>query len=167
MSKAGSPSPKIRPVVSSFISTGHVGTSTFRVALFKRSRENHVYPGRWAACFGSLRDSDKTPLQGAIREIREETGLELSSADCMRHGMPLELVDEEIGTRWQIWPFVFSPLSFKSGEDMMQAIVLNEEHSEVQLFSMEELDEIDTVDGLPNTLRRVCADASVERAAEP
>ena len=66
---------KRRRVVSSFICTGDPLSDSFRVSVFKRSVKVRNYPGKWAACSGSVEDTDPSPLRAALRELHEETGL--------------------------------------------------------------------------------------------
>jgi 8-oxo-dGTP pyrophosphatase MutT (NUDIX family) len=124
----------IRRVVSSFLTTGGPHTSSFRVALFRRSENVKNYPGLWAACSGSIEDSDASPRAAALREVREETGLEEGELELLgmgastdtagriegghegdavgerndeEDGVVWNLIDEKLGVRWQIWGFVW------------------------------------------------------------
>ena len=48
------------------------------VLLLKRASHKRVYPGLYNGVGGHL-ERDEDPLTGAVREIQEETGLELAS----------------------------------------------------------------------------------------
>lgn len=48
------------------------------VLLLKRALNRRVYPGKYNGVGGHL-ERDEDPLQGAVREIREETGLEVDN----------------------------------------------------------------------------------------
>ncbi len=49
------------------------------VLLLKRAAHKRVYPGRYNGLGGHL-ERDEDPLTGAIREVREETGLAVTQA---------------------------------------------------------------------------------------
>src|SRR5574337_1284227 len=46
------------------------------ILLLKRSTHKRIYPGRYNGVGGHI-ERDEDPLTGAIREMREETGLDL------------------------------------------------------------------------------------------
>ncbi len=49
--------------------------------LTKRHPEKDVYPGFWEASAGGSAVSGESPLQCAVRELREETGIQISQDD--------------------------------------------------------------------------------------
>jgi 8-oxo-dGTP diphosphatase len=53
-------------------------TSGDDILLLKRGEHKRIYPGRYNGVGGHV-ERDEDPLSGAIREIREETGLEVAN----------------------------------------------------------------------------------------
>ncbi len=51
--------------------------------LTKRSMEKDVYPGYWEASAGGSAKSGEEPIQAAVREFREETGLDADSMELV------------------------------------------------------------------------------------
>ena len=87
------------PVVTVFLR--HDGD----VLLLRRSDEVGSYSGRWGAVAGH---AEGDPDGAAHEEIREETALDPES-DVMlvRRGESFEVVDDELGTRWVVHPYLF------------------------------------------------------------
>lgn len=56
--------------------------------------ERAAHPGFWQSVTGSL-DSGETPIEAAVREVAEETGITCTSAD---------LVDWRLSNRFEIFP---------------------------------------------------------------
>lgn len=54
-------------------------TETQKFLLMRRSEENEYYQGVWQFPGGKL--EDETPEEGALRELKEETGLEGNSVN--------------------------------------------------------------------------------------
>ncbi|MCJ1438972.1 Initiation factor 2B-like protein [Xylographa pallens] len=154
------PSPRPRSVVSSFLCTGTEGTPTFRISLFKRSAAVRVYQHLWAACSGSIDPSDASPLAAAQREILEETGLAPPAIELLRAGASYEILDEELDTRWTIWPFAWvlkgeDGERVGSGEEGRAMVRLDWEHTDVRFVRPEEVEGMRTVAHLEWSLRRV------------
>ena len=156
-----------RRVVSSFLVHGTPGTSDFRVSVFKRSTAVRTYKGKWAACSGSVDTSDISPLRAALRELEEETGLrEDQLVRVGNGGRPLadreeglddedvrfELRDDAIRILWEVWPFCWRVLDRDGSQlglrEAQNRIVLNWENDEMRWVSLEEMQELETVENL-------------------
>lgn len=87
------------PVVTVFLR--HRGD----VLLLRRSDEMGSYPGQWGAVAGHVETDD--PLDTALDEIREETGLAERDVTLVRQGPSFSVPDEDRGTRWTVHPFLF------------------------------------------------------------
>lgn len=72
------------------------------VLLLRRSREVGSYAGAWGAVAGH---AEGDPDRAARREIEEETGFD--DAELARRGDPFPVVDERLGTRWIVHPYLF------------------------------------------------------------
>ena len=59
----------------------------------------------WAGVSGYL--EDPTPLLQALREIREETGLQDNDVRLVNAGKPLEVPAPDLGKLWVVHPFLF------------------------------------------------------------
>jgi len=93
-----------------------------QVCLLKRSLKLDSAPGRWHIVAGYLpRGAD--PLEHALTEVAEETGLESTQVRLMSRGAALNIGDPYLGTGWRIHPFLFEVLE---GEPR-----LNWEHDEL------------------------------------
>ena len=121
---------KRRDVVTSFLQ--HNG----RVLILKRSPEVSTHRGEWAGVSGSI--DAGTPLEQAIQEIREETGLENAEFAFVRSGRPLDIAEPESDVVWRVHSFLFSV------HDPAR-IRLNWEHTESRWVDPAELDRPGTV----------------------
>ncbi|MCJ1441051.1 MAG: hypothetical protein MMC23_001537 [Stictis urceolatum] len=151
-----------RRVVSSFLTIGTPHTPSFHLALFLRSPHVKSYPSLWAACSGSIEASDPSPQAAALREIQEETGLGSEELELLAEGERVELVDEGLGTKWEIWPFVWAwregrEGGRKVGERLRGRIRLDGEHVDVRFVRPGEVRGMDTVEGLAGTVERALA----------
>ena len=116
-----SPDAKLRPmderhVVTAFLTRGN------QVLLLLRSARVRTYRGLWAGVSGSL-DAGRSPIEQAIHEIEEETGLSTIDAIPVLAGRPFDFVDKAISRRWIVHPF-------RSRVAVDAQIVLDWEHSE-------------------------------------
>ncbi len=76
-------------------------------------------------------------------------GLGRDAVRLLAEGEPLIVVDESIGTRWTVHPFLF---------EMVQPddVRLDWEHTESRWVRPEEVSALETVPGLAEALARVC-----------
>lgn len=77
--------------------------------------------------------TDTSPEFAARREISEETTLTDDDISLMRKGKPFSLTDDELKTRWTIYPFAFQ---LKEGA---KAIKFDWEHTEYKFVKPEDV----------------------------
>lgn len=71
-----------------------------RLLIQKRSMNKPLFPGRWCCSAGGCVQHGETPLEGALRETREELGLALDPA-CGR----LLFIVPSVRSIHQVWLF--------------------------------------------------------------
>lgn len=113
--------------------------------IMRRSTRVGSYRGRWSGVSGYL--EDPTPLDQALREIREETGLTPERVRLKRSGSPLEVAAPEIETLWVVHPFLFEI-------DDPESIQLDWENTETRWVEPCEIGTYDTVPKLAEALER-------------
>ncbi|KAI3328738.1 hypothetical protein F4824DRAFT_482480 [Ustulina deusta] len=129
-----------------------------KVALFRRSSKVSTYQHKLAPCSGSVEEGDASPLDTALREIREETTLPASSLDLLRVGKPYSFIDESISREWSINPFAFRLKEVAEGGKGEEGITLDWEHEGIEWFDPMQVDGSDEFGGVPRlieSLRRV------------
>ena len=122
-----------RRVVTAFLR--HQG----KLLLVRRSRHVGSYQGRWSAISGYLEASD--PLEQALREIQEETGLAGERCRLVATGKPIEVPDPALSVCWVVHPFLFEVE--EPGD-----IRLDWENTEWRWVPPEELESLATVPAL-------------------
>jgi translation initiation factor 2B subunit (eIF-2B alpha/beta/delta family)/8-oxo-dGTP pyrophosphatase MutT (NUDIX family) len=88
-----------KPVVTVFL------RNRGEILLLHRSDDVGSYPGQWAAVAGHVENSS---AESAHREIREETGITGDALDRVRTGEPFTVEDADLGTAWEVNPFLFA-----------------------------------------------------------
>jgi 8-oxo-dGTP pyrophosphatase MutT (NUDIX family) len=126
-----------RHVVTAFLT--HRG----RVLVLKRSGRVGSFQGRWAGVSGYL-EGDESPLERALKEIEEETGLGREEVVLEREGAVVAAPDPKRGVVWVVHPFLFRAKH--------QAIRLDWEHDEARWVRPKELLELETVPKLREAL---------------
>ncbi len=116
------------------------------VLFLRRSERVGTYQGRWAGVSGYLESG--SPLEQALLEIEEETGLSREDVRLLAEGEALEVVDEGIGVRWTVHPFLFEVMR-------PERVRLDWEHVEARWLPPQEVGMLDTVPGLAEALARV------------
>src|SRR5215472_8556891 len=80
-----------------------------RLCLVKRSQRVGSYQAHWAGISGFIEEGVSAQEQ-AYTELREETGLQASQVRLLRRGAAVEHIDEKLGRRWLIHPFLVEAL---------------------------------------------------------
>jgi 8-oxo-dGTP diphosphatase len=91
-------------VVTCFLLRSDAGED--RVLLVRRSQRVRTYRGAWGGISGYL-EPGVTPLQQALTEMREEAGVDETSAQLLRTGTPIAIDDSAQGLHWIVHPFLF------------------------------------------------------------
>lgn len=111
-----------------------------KVLMLHRPDGARSYPGRWSLVAGK-REGGETPLETAVREIREETGLAVGEPDASEG--PLYVREGDI--IWKVSMFLFR---LPDGAEPR----LNRENTEYRLCAPDELGSMELV---PKTLESV------------
>lgn len=127
-----------RHVVTAFLE--HNG----KILIVRRSQAVGTHRGRWSGISGYL---EHEPLEQALVEIEEETGLGEGDVELVSSGQVLEIDDAEHKVRWHVHPFLFH---VKHPE----AIKLDWENLELRWITPADIDRYDTVPALKETLAR-------------
>lgn len=125
-----------RHVVTAFLE--HEG----KILLVQRSEAVRTHQGLWAGISGYL---EHTPLEQALTEIQEETGLEKEDVELQREGQTVDVPDPEHNIRWIVHPFLFHV-------NRPDAIRLDWENVEMRWILPAEIDDYSTVPGLEQAL---------------
>lgn len=127
---------KVQPVVTSFL------RHSDKILILKRSDKVLTSKLKWAGVSGYV-EVGETPDQTAIKEIREETGVE--NPVLITRGEPVYVRGK--GVFYEIHVFLF--------EVDTEEIVIDWEHTEYKWINPEEIGNYDTVQKLPEALQRV------------
>jgi 8-oxo-dGTP diphosphatase len=125
-----------RQVVTTFLE--HEG----KILLVRRSEAVRTHRGLWAGISGYL---EHAPLEQAVIEIREETGLNGPDVELRQEGQPVDVADPEHNIRWIVHPFLFRV-------NRPDAIRLDWENVEMRWILPAEIDDYATVPGLKQAL---------------
>ena len=110
-----------------------------KLLILKRSRMVKTYKGLWGGVAGYIEENEK-PYETALKEIREEVGIEKKNVILIREVEPFEFTDFHEGGKydWLIHPFLF-----KVGE--VGRLKIDWEHSEYKWIYPSEIGNFDTV----------------------
>jgi 8-oxo-dGTP pyrophosphatase MutT (NUDIX family) len=86
--------------VTSFLESDH------EILILLRSRSVSTYSETWGGVSGAI-DAGKTPLDQAVLEITEETGLSERDVMLVKEGPALVFCDDRIGVTKEVYPFLF------------------------------------------------------------
>jgi len=117
------------------------------VLLMKRAAHKRVFPGRYNGIGGHL-ERDEDPRSGALREIREETGLTVNNL-CLRG-----IINVDAGHTTGIMLFIFTAQSASRevaacGEGSLHWVALDQAH------------DLPLVEDLPYLLPRLFGDSAL------
>ena len=115
-----------------------------QILVLKRSDKVKTHKHKWAGVSGYI-EPGETDDMTALKEIREETGIQEEQLELVRKGEPIHVQD---GPRvWVVHPFLFKTKTDK--------ITLDWEHTEYRWIAPGELRELDFVVFLDHTLDAV------------
>ena len=115
------------------------------ILILRRSRKVGSYRGHWAGVSGYV---ESTPDEQTYIELFEETGLGQEDLVLCQKGEPLQVEDEQLGTRWIVHPYLFHVID-------REKIQTDWEHVETRWISPLDIGEYTTVPRLQETLERV------------
>jgi len=117
-----------------------------KILLLKRSNLVGTYRGLWGGVAGYVEELED-PYDTAIKEISQETAIDLDAITLVKKGNPIEISDTYEGKRydWIVYPFLFHI------ED--KALVrIDWEHEEYRWVFPSEVRKLDTVPGLDEVI---------------
>lgn len=123
-----------------------------KILLLKRSDKVGTFRGKWAGVSGFIEDENS--LEAALREIKEETGVDSKYLELLKIGIPFDINDTVNDTIWSINPFLFL---FKGEE-----ITIDWEHDTFEWIYPNEMDNYEVVTNLKKTLFNLIADSEIE-----
>ena len=107
-----------------------------RILILKRSGNVRTMKFRWAGISGYI--ENESPLERALKEIKEETGLTNKSVSLAGVGPPLEAVEPSMPTViWIVHPFLFNSNTLQINMDW--------EHVEYKWISPKDILKYNTV----------------------
>lgn len=110
-----------------------------KILLLKRSSLVGTYRGLWGGVAGFV-EEDEAPYDTALKEIREEVGLDFEQVNLVKQGDPVEFSDVYDGRRydWVIYPFLFHV-------EEKEPIRIDWEHEDYQWVNPEDVKRLETV----------------------
>lgn len=123
-----------------------------KILLLKRSDKVGTFRGKWAGVSGYIENENS--LEAALREIKEETGVDSKYLELLKIGIPFDVNDSINDTTWSINPFLFL---FKGDE-----IIIDWEHDTYEWIYPNEMENYDTVKNLKETLFNLIENADLK-----
>ncbi|MEM3387201.1 MAG: NUDIX domain-containing protein [Nitrososphaerales archaeon] len=117
-----------------------------KILILKRSDKVGTYRGAWAGVSGYVEQGEE-PLDTALKEVVEETGLKLDRGALLKRGAPLPAYDKVKDVLWLVHPFLFKAPTNK--------IRLDWEHETYAWIKPEAVKHYSTVPRLADALERV------------
>ena len=98
-----------------------------------------TYKGLWGGVAGYIEENEK-PYETALKEIREEVGIEKKNVSLIAQGGPIEFTDLDNGRKydWVIHSFLFKVKD-------VGKLKIDWEHSEYKWIDPSEIENFDTV----------------------
>jgi 8-oxo-dGTP pyrophosphatase MutT (NUDIX family) len=76
-----------------------------RILIMRRSSKVDSFQGYWAGVSGSIQENE-TPLQAAVRELREETGIKAAESEFISAERPVMATNGK--NVWEVHPFLLN-----------------------------------------------------------
>jgi len=120
--------------------------------FLKRSNRVRTYKGLWGGIAGYIEENEE-PLETALKEIKEESGLEKADVKFLKQIKPVKFTDFYEGEtyNWEIYPFLFKIIK-KSKID------IDWEHTEYKWITPSEIENMETVPHLKEVVFQIFGD---------
>ena len=120
-----------------------------KILILKRSNKVSTYRELWAGISGYVEENEE-PYETAIKEIREETGIDKQYITLIKRVGPVELIDiyDGIKYNWKIFIFLFK-------FEKKDKIDIDWEHSEYRWIPPSEIRKFDTVPRLKEVVSKL------------
>ena len=117
--------------------------------VLKRSDKVRTYKGLWGGIAGYIEEGEEA-YETALKEMREETGLEEKDIEFIEKVNPVKFTDFYEGEKydWEVFPFLFK-------YEKKDKIHIDWEHSEYRWISPSEIEKMDTVPHFRDIVFRV------------
>lgn len=117
-----------------------------KILILKRSDKVKAHKQIWAGISGYI-EKKENPLNRAIKEIEEETGLSNDDIELIKASEPIGIPDKDIEVLWIVYPHLFKTNNMK--------IDIDWEHTEYKWIYPETLSNYITVPALTMSLQMV------------
>ena len=120
-----------------------------KLLILKRSNRVRTYKGLWGGIAGYI-EEDEEPYETALKEIREETGLNKEDVIFTKQLEVVKFTDfyEGISYDWEIFPFLFKT-------EKKSKIHIDWEHTEYRWIKPANIVNYDTVPHLKDVVKRM------------
>jgi len=120
-----------------------------KLLILKRSDKVRTYRGLWGGVAGYIEDNEE-PYDAAIKEIREEVGIEKEKIRFIKKLDPIEFNDFYNGENynWKIFSFLFKI-------EKKEKINIDWEHLEFRWITPLEIEKYDTVPKLKDIVSKL------------
>ena len=117
--------------------------------ILKRSNRVRTYKGLWGGVAGYIEENEE-PYETALKEIREEAGLEKEDVTLVKQLEIVKFTDFYEGLRydWEVFPFLFKT-------EKKSKIHIDWEHTEYRWITPTEIEKVDTVPHFRDIVFRV------------
>ena len=120
-----------------------------KLLILKRSDKVRTYKGLWGGVAGYV-EEDETPYETAVKEIKEEVGIERGNVRLIKKSYPVKFTDCYNGKKydWIIYPFLFT-----IEKDIK--VKIDWEHTEFRWILPSEIEKYNTVPHLKEIVSKI------------
>ena len=120
-----------------------------KLLILKRSNKVKTYKGLWGGVAGYVEENEE-PYDTALKEIREEVGMEKGNVRLIKRGESIRFTDIYEGKRyeWITHPFVFNV-------EKKRKVQIDWEHTEYKWIPPEDISKYDSVPHLKEIVHKI------------
>jgi len=120
-----------------------------KILILKRSNLVKTYKGLWGGVAGYIEEDEK-PNETALKEIKEEVGLENEDVELLKQMDPIFFTDYYEGKKydWKIFPFLFKIKEKRK-------IIIDWEHSQYRWIFPSQIQKFKTVPHLKEIVSKL------------